>query len=199
MVPGGPGGALVEVTYTPGADNDGPGSAGPRDVFDPTVRTISNLLVDQTLGNPSAILTGLQRAGLVAPQDQMAATAAISAAYVPLKPLSTRSTTPSGPMPKPRPRPRRARAMLPCSKRQPMPSRPSMPHVQRSTSPMALCWTCFQPAASSSRAPTSTSPMRPPTKVCRHRSTPGSPCSASSSTTASTWSPRAATARSSFR
>ncbi len=87
MVPGGPGGALVEVTYTPGADNDGPGSAGPGDVFDPTVRTISNLLVDQTLGNPSAILTGLQRAGLVAPQDQMAATAAISAAYEPLKPL----------------------------------------------------------------------------------------------------------------
>ena len=87
MVPGGPGGALVEVTYTPGADNDGPGSAGPGDVFDPTVRTISNLLVDQTLGNPSAILTGLQRAGIVAPQDQMAATAAISAAYEPLKPL----------------------------------------------------------------------------------------------------------------
>ena len=87
MVPGGPGGALVEVTYMPGADNDGPGSAGPGDVFDPTVRTISNLLVDQTLGNPSAILTGLQRAGLVAPQDQMAATAAISAAYEPLKPL----------------------------------------------------------------------------------------------------------------
>ena len=33
--------------------------------FDPSVRTISNLLVDQTLGNPSAILTALQRAGIV--------------------------------------------------------------------------------------------------------------------------------------
>ena len=62
----GPGVMMVPVTYTPGVDNDGPdadglpggqGSAGPGDVFDPTVRTISNLLVDQTLGNPSAILT----------------------------------------------------------------------------------------------------------------------------------------------
>ena len=41
-----------------GVDNDGPGTAGPSDVFDPYVRTISNLIVDQTLGNPSAILTG---------------------------------------------------------------------------------------------------------------------------------------------
>jgi hypothetical protein len=74
MVPAGPGGALVPVSYTPGVDNDGPGSAGPGDVFDPTVRIISNLLVDQTLGNPSAILTGLQRAGIVPPDQQMAVT-----------------------------------------------------------------------------------------------------------------------------
>jgi Ca2+-binding RTX toxin-like protein len=87
MVPAGPGGQLVPVSYTPGVDNDGPGSAGPSDVFDPTVRTISNLLVDQTLGNPSAILTGLQRAGIVPPEQQMAVTAEISAAYQPLKPL----------------------------------------------------------------------------------------------------------------
>ncbi len=87
MVPAGPGGALVPVSYTPGVDNDGPGTAGPGDVFDPTVRTISNLLVDQTLGNPSAILTGLQRAGVVPPEQQMAVTAQISAAYQPLKPL----------------------------------------------------------------------------------------------------------------
>jgi Ca2+-binding RTX toxin-like protein len=87
MVPAGPGGQLVPVSYTPGADNDGPGPAGPSDVFDPTVRTISNLLVDQTLGNPSAILTGLQRAGIVPPDQQMAVTAQISTAYQPLKPL----------------------------------------------------------------------------------------------------------------
>jgi len=73
----------MPVTYTPGVDNDGPGPANPSDVFDPTVRTISNLLVDQTLGNPSAILTGLQRAG-IDPADQMTVTAQISAAYEPL-------------------------------------------------------------------------------------------------------------------
>ena len=92
----GPGVMMVPVTYTPGVDNDGPdvdglpggqGSAGPSDVFDPTVRTISNLLVDQTLGNPSAILTALQRAGVVAPENEMAVTAQISAAYEPLIPL----------------------------------------------------------------------------------------------------------------
>jgi Ca2+-binding RTX toxin-like protein len=85
MVPAGPGGALVPVSYAPGTDNDGPvGPAGPSDVFDPHVRTISNLIVDQTLGNPSAILTGLQRAGIVAPADQMTVTAQITAAYEPL-------------------------------------------------------------------------------------------------------------------
>jgi Ca2+-binding RTX toxin-like protein len=77
----------IPVSYSPTADNDGPGPAAAGDVFDPTVRTISNLLVDQTLGNPSAILTGLQRAGIVAPEDQLAITAVISEAYEPLKPL----------------------------------------------------------------------------------------------------------------
>jgi len=87
MVPAGPGGALVPVSYQPGVDNDGPGPSGPGDVFDPYVRTISNLIVDQTLGNPSAILTAMQRAGIVADADQMTRTAEISAAYEPLKPL----------------------------------------------------------------------------------------------------------------
>ncbi|MET0599095.1 MAG: peroxidase family protein, partial [Mesorhizobium sp.] len=98
----GPGVMMVPVTYTPGVDNDGPdadglpggqGSAGPGDVFDPTVRTISNLLVDQTLGNPSAILTALQRAGIVAPENELAVTATISDAYEPLKPLFNAVTT----------------------------------------------------------------------------------------------------------
>ena len=71
---------LVPVTYQPGVDNDGPGSADPSDVFDPTVRTISNLLVDQTLGNPAAILTALQRAGIVPTTQQMAVTAEIKRA-----------------------------------------------------------------------------------------------------------------------
>ncbi|MDO8981762.1 MAG: peroxidase family protein [Afipia sp.] len=82
----GPGVMMVPVSYQPGIDNDGPtGSAGPSDVFDPTIRTISNLLVDQTLGNPSAILTALQRAGIVPPEDHMDVTAAISVEYAPLR------------------------------------------------------------------------------------------------------------------
>src|SRR5215207_2383402 len=56
-------------------------------VVDPALRTISNLIVDQTLGNPSAILTALQRAGTVTPATQMSVTAEISATYAPLKPL----------------------------------------------------------------------------------------------------------------
>ncbi len=80
--PDGPGGmAPMPVSYQPGVDNDGPGTAGPSDVFDPYVRTISNLIVDQTLGNPSAILTGLQRGGMVAPADEMTALGTITAAY----------------------------------------------------------------------------------------------------------------------
>ena len=67
---------MVPVTYTPGVDNDGPrrrttggqGSAGPGDiVVDPTVRTISNLIVDQTLDNPAAIMIALERAGIEPP------------------------------------------------------------------------------------------------------------------------------------
>jgi len=83
----GPGVMMVPVSYTPGVDNDGLGTAGPSDVFDPTVRTISNLLVDQTLGNPSAILTGLQNAGIVPAAQQLAVTQQISDAYQPLVPL----------------------------------------------------------------------------------------------------------------
>lgn len=56
-------------------------------VVDGSIRTISNLIVDQTLGNPSAILTAMQRAGIVDAGDQMTATAEITAAYQPLRPL----------------------------------------------------------------------------------------------------------------
>ena len=75
----------VPVSYTPGADNDGPGPAGPGDVFDPSVRTISNLIVDQTLGNPAAIVTALTRNGVAG--DLLAIAASIMAEYEPLKPL----------------------------------------------------------------------------------------------------------------
>jgi Ca2+-binding RTX toxin-like protein len=71
----------------PTASNYNPSNDPGNIVVDGSVRTISNLIVDQTLGNPSAILTALQRAGIVAPEDQMAVTGTISAAYEPLKPL----------------------------------------------------------------------------------------------------------------
>ena len=71
----------------PTAPNYNPSNNPNSIVVDPALRTISNLIVDQTLGNPSAILTALQRAGTVTPATQMTVTAEISAAYAPLRPL----------------------------------------------------------------------------------------------------------------
>ena len=50
-----------------------------------SLRTISNLLVDQTLGNPAAILTALGRAGSA---DPMVDLASVTAIYVAFKPAS---------------------------------------------------------------------------------------------------------------
>ena len=71
----------------PTAPNYDPSNDPNSIVVDSSIRTISNLLVDQTLGNPSAILTAMQNAGIVAPADEVAVVAQISAAYEPLKPL----------------------------------------------------------------------------------------------------------------
>ena len=77
--------SLLDPVYRPADgtpfDPDGPGPApamptapnynpsnNPNSlVFDSSLRTISNLLVDQTLGNPAAILTALERAGSANP------------------------------------------------------------------------------------------------------------------------------------
>ncbi len=56
-------------------------------VIDSSIRTISNLIVDQTLGNPAAILTALQQAGIVAPANQMAVMTQISNAFAPIESL----------------------------------------------------------------------------------------------------------------
>ncbi len=55
--PDGPGGSPpVPMDYTPGVQNPGPGGlAPPGDVLDPTPRTISNLIVDQSVNNPVAV------------------------------------------------------------------------------------------------------------------------------------------------
>ena len=53
--------------YKPGASPQDPAAL----VFDPALRTISNLIVDQTLGNPAAILTALGRAGSANPMADL--------------------------------------------------------------------------------------------------------------------------------
>ncbi|HEY8577754.1 MAG TPA: peroxidase family protein [Devosia sp.] len=93
MDPDGPNGPAptmpVSMPYTPGNDVDGPGTfAGPGDVIDPGVRTISNLIVDQTLANPVAIMIALQRGGVLATQAEInAVTGEITAAFKAIAPL----------------------------------------------------------------------------------------------------------------
>ena len=83
--------SLLDPVYRPADgtsfDPDGPGPApamptspnynpsnNPNSlVFDSSLRTISNLLVDQTLGNPAAILEGLARAGSADPLTDLSA------------------------------------------------------------------------------------------------------------------------------
>ncbi|MBR1266089.1 hypothetical protein JQ629_01040 [Bradyrhizobium sp. AUGA SZCCT0222] len=72
----GPAPAMGQLNYNP---SNNPGSL----VFDSSLRTISNLLVDQTLANPAAILTALQRAGSA---DAMADLPAVTAIYQTFKP-----------------------------------------------------------------------------------------------------------------
>ncbi|MGL3820502.1 peroxidase family protein [Sphingopyxis sp. R3-92] len=95
--------SLLDPVYRPADgtlfDPDGPGPApamptspnyNPSNnsnslVFDSSLRTISNLLVDQTLGNPAAILEGLARAGSADPLTELSA---ITAIYQSFKPAS---------------------------------------------------------------------------------------------------------------
>ena len=54
-------------------------------VFDSSLRTISNLLVDQTLANPAAVLIALERAGS---DDPMADLPAVTDIYQTFQPAS---------------------------------------------------------------------------------------------------------------
>ncbi len=67
----------------PTASNYNPSNNPNSLVFDSSLRTISNLLVDQTLGNPAAILTALERAGS---ENPLADLPAITAIYQTFKP-----------------------------------------------------------------------------------------------------------------
>ena len=92
---------LMPPTYRPAdgtmfdPDGDGPAPAMPTQstyapsnnpnslVFDSSLRTISNLIVDQTLGNPAAILTALERAGSDDPMGDLPAVTLIYEAFKP--------------------------------------------------------------------------------------------------------------------
>jgi Ca2+-binding RTX toxin-like protein len=69
----------LPTNYNP---SNNPGSM----VFDSSLRTISNLIVDQTLGNPAAIIKGLQVGGIVA--ADLANVALVQAIYAAFKPAS---------------------------------------------------------------------------------------------------------------
>ena len=77
----GPGPAPAMPTAPNYNPSNNPGSF----VVDSSLRTISNLIVDQTLGNPAAILTALQRAGST---DEMGDLADVTAIYQTFKPFS---------------------------------------------------------------------------------------------------------------
>lgn len=79
--PDGPGPAPAMPTQANYNPSNNPDSL----VFDASLRTISNLLVDQTLGNPAAILEGLARAGSA---DPLVDLPAITAIYQTFKPAS---------------------------------------------------------------------------------------------------------------
>ncbi|RZI97697.1 MAG: hypothetical protein EOP78_00030 [Variovorax sp.] len=78
---------LMDPVYRPadGTSNYNPSNNPNSLVFDASLRTISNLLVDQTLGNPAAILTALDRAGSA---NSTADLAAVTAIYQAFKPAS---------------------------------------------------------------------------------------------------------------
>jgi hypothetical protein len=79
-------GGVVTQSYTPtNVDPDGPGPAGPGDIVDPALRTISNLIVDQTLSNPAAIIESMRRDGIEG--NLLVIASEIKAAYEPLIPL----------------------------------------------------------------------------------------------------------------
>ncbi|TWT01670.1 peroxidase family protein [Reyranella sp. CPCC 100927] len=70
----------------PTAPNYNPSNNPNSIVVDSSVRTISNLIVDQTLDNPAAIMVALQRAG-AAPGNELATALTIKAEYQLVKPL----------------------------------------------------------------------------------------------------------------
>jgi hypothetical protein len=87
------------ITFGPGATitNSDYGTNGPtNDLADAQPRLISNLIVDQTLNNPAAIMTGLMRAG-VEGANLLAVQGEISAAFAALKAAQALPADPATP------------------------------------------------------------------------------------------------------
>lgn len=78
-----PDGPMGPAPAMPTAANYNPSNNPNSLVFDSSLRTISNLLVDQTLGNPAAILTALERAGSENPMLDLPAVTAIYQTFKP--------------------------------------------------------------------------------------------------------------------
>jgi Ca2+-binding RTX toxin-like protein len=79
----GPGPALP----VPTAPNYDPSNNASNIVMDPSLRTISNLIVDQTLDNTAAIMVALSRAGVESATDQLAIATTIKTEYQEVKPF----------------------------------------------------------------------------------------------------------------
>ena len=165
------------------------------------LRTISNLIVDQTLGNPSAILTGAAARRIVRsgrPDDPYGdISAALRATPPPFRmdladaqrAYAERFGCGLG-QPRQRCLPggsRRGTGRCRCGRRR---------HWMAADDTLM---TLLADSGIEMDGAKSTSPTSRRMKACRRRSTRGSPCSASSSITASISSPRAAAAPSSFR
>ena len=200
----GPGPAPAMPTAPNYNPSNNPGSF----VVDSSLRTISNLIVDQTLGNPAAITTALERAGSTNAEADLADVTAI---YQVFKPAcrcgvsSPRRSDERRALQAERPRRWRSQhAALSLAEQaaiaeadaadadahaDAVAARDAAPRVATQTS---------SPTASSWKAITSVSPTFHPTWACPRRSTHGSRCSASSSITGSTSSTKAAAARCSF-
>ena len=187
--PDGPGPAPAMPTSATYDPSNNPNSL----VFNSSLRTISNLLVDQTLGNPAAVLTALQGAGSA---NQMADLAAVTAIYQTFKPawdaeyqarvvmqnakIAADQLGDGDPLTPPTPAEQAALDALTAA------TAVHAGTVVDLEAPVSCAMPRSSLSASPCKATTSICPTPHPMRASRRRSTRGSRCSASSSITAST-------------
>ena len=196
-----PGAPAVPTSYAP---SNNPGSM----VFDSSLRTISNLIVDQTLGNPAAIMKGLQSGGIV--EATLANVALVQAIYNAFKPaldaeyqarvVMQNAKAAANAAQRRRRLHRSRRGRTGGARRLRRGDGGARPHGSTIWKPRARsAMRASSRSGSRWTATTSRSPTSRRTSACRPRSIPGSLCSASSSITVWISSTRAAAAPCSFR